>query len=66
MRPAGSAPDTPGWRVRVFANRYPAVEHLDALVAARDARAHIFTAVAASGAHEVIVNSPRAVEASPR
>ena len=62
IRPAGSAPDTPGWRVRVFPNRYPALE-MDGLVAARDANAHIFTALPGSGAHEVIVNSPKPVDA---
>jgi UDPglucose--hexose-1-phosphate uridylyltransferase len=62
VRPTGSAPDTPGWRVRVFPNRYPALE-MDGLVAARDANAHIFTSLPATGAHEVIVNSPRPVEA---
>jgi UDPglucose--hexose-1-phosphate uridylyltransferase len=62
VRPTGSTPDTPGWRVRVFPNRYPALE-MDGLVAARDANAHIFTSLPATGAHEVIVNSPRAVDA---
>lgn len=62
IRPPGSAPDTPGWRVRVFPNRYPALE-MDGLVAARDANAHIFTAFPGSGAHEVIVNSPKPVDA---
>jgi UDPglucose--hexose-1-phosphate uridylyltransferase len=62
VRPTGSAPDTPGWRVRVFPNRYPALE-TDGLVAARDANAHIFTSLPGTGAHEVIVNSPRAVDA---
>jgi UDPglucose--hexose-1-phosphate uridylyltransferase len=62
IRPDGGPPDTPGWRVRVFPNRYPALE-MDGLVAARDANPHIFTALSASGAHEVIVNSPRPVHA---
>ncbi len=62
LRPDGSEPDTPGWRVRVFPNRYPALEP-DGEAVARDANARIFTALAGSGAHEVIVNSPRAVEA---
>ena len=44
VRPDGSAPDTPGWRVRVFPNRYPALEP-DGSVSARDANAHIFTAL---------------------
>jgi UDPglucose--hexose-1-phosphate uridylyltransferase len=62
IRDAGSAPDTPGWRVRVFANRYPALEP-GGPAQARDANAHMFTALAATGAHEVIVNSPRALTA---
>ncbi len=61
VRPDGGAPDTPGWLVRVFQNRYPALEG-EALVVARDARAQIFTSSPGSGAHEVIVNSARAVE----
>ena len=44
IRPPGSAPDTPGWRVRVFPNRYPALEG-EGSVVARDANAHVFTAL---------------------
>ena len=44
VRPQGSPPDTPGWRVRVFPNRYPALE-MDGSVAARDANPDIFTAL---------------------
>jgi UDPglucose--hexose-1-phosphate uridylyltransferase len=62
VRPDGSEPDAPGWLVRVFPNRYPALEP-DSPVAARDAKGHIFTALAGTGAHEVIVNSPRNVVA---
>jgi UDPglucose--hexose-1-phosphate uridylyltransferase len=61
VRPGPSAADTPGWQVRVFANRYPALEG-EALVVARDARGQILTASSGSGTHEVIVNSARAVE----
>jgi UDPglucose--hexose-1-phosphate uridylyltransferase len=61
VRPDGSAADTPGWLVRVFRNRYPALEG-EASVVAPDARAQIFTASSGSGAHEVIVNSARAVD----
>jgi UDPglucose--hexose-1-phosphate uridylyltransferase len=61
-RPPGSAPDTPGWSVRVFANRFPALEP-GAPGPPRDANARIFTALAAQGAHELIVNSPREVTA---
>jgi UDPglucose--hexose-1-phosphate uridylyltransferase len=62
LRPDASAPDTPGWQVRVFANRYPALEP-DAAATAPDAKPQIFTALAGTGAHEVIVNSPRPLEA---
>jgi UDPglucose--hexose-1-phosphate uridylyltransferase len=62
VREQGSAPDTPGWRVRVFPNRFPALDG-EGLVAGRDANARIFSTLAAHGAHEVIVNSPRAVAA---
>ena len=60
VRPDGSAPDTPGWLVRVVPNRFPALDGATDPVA-RDANARLFTAVAAAGSHEVIVNSPRAV-----
>ncbi|MGA2006462.1 MAG: hypothetical protein ABSH27_02745 [Solirubrobacteraceae bacterium] len=62
VRPGGGEPNTPGWLVRVFANRYPALAG-EPPALARDAKANLFTALAGSGAHEVIVNSPRAVEA---
>jgi UDPglucose--hexose-1-phosphate uridylyltransferase len=61
VRPGASAADTPGWQVRVFGNRYPALGG-EAPVVARDGRGQIFTASSGSGAHEVIVNSARAVE----
>jgi UDPglucose--hexose-1-phosphate uridylyltransferase len=62
LRPQGGEPDTPGWQVRVFANRYPAVAG-DPGPLTHDAKATLFTALAGSGAHEVIVNSPRPVDA---
>jgi UDPglucose--hexose-1-phosphate uridylyltransferase len=57
LRPAGGAADTPGWTVRAFPNRYPALTP-DAPAPAADAQPHLFTALASRGAHEVIVNSP--------
>ncbi len=60
LRPDGSAPDTPGWQVRVIPNLYPAVTP-DADVPARSHNQDLFHAEAASGHHEVIVNSPRPV-----
>ena len=62
VRPDASLANTPGWQVRVFANRYPALQG-DPVPGAREAGSQLFTALAASGAHEVIVNSSRAVSA---
>ncbi|HEU4975334.1 MAG TPA: hypothetical protein VFT50_09615 [Baekduia sp.] len=60
LRPDGSAPDTPGWTVRVVPNRWPAL-----VDGAEDPpRSHdpdLFTATGARGAHEVIINAPDAV-----
>ncbi len=57
VRPGGGAPDTPGWTVRVVPNLYPALDP-----ASPDPEPHanrdLFTATAARGAHEVIVNAP--------
>jgi len=53
----GSAPDTPGWRVRVFPNRYPALEP-DASDPPPSGVPDLFWSGAARGAHEVIVNAP--------
>lgn len=60
VRPAGGDPDTPGWSVRVVPNLYPAVSP-DAPAPARSHNEDLFYAQAASGHHEVIVNSPRPV-----
>lgn len=60
LRPDGSAPDTPGWLVRVVPNLYPALR-ADAVVPPREARVDLFTSAAAEGAHEVIVNTPEPV-----
>ncbi len=60
LRPGDSAPDTPGWQVRVVPNLYPAVA-ADAQQPPREARVDLFTATAGSGHHEVIVNTPRPV-----
>jgi UDPglucose--hexose-1-phosphate uridylyltransferase len=60
--PADRAPDGRGWGVRVVANKYPALTP----GAADDppgpsARPELFTALPATGAHEVIITSPRPV-----
>jgi UDPglucose--hexose-1-phosphate uridylyltransferase len=60
LRPDGGAPDGPGWLVRAVPNLYPALvaEPRDP---EPDAHPDLFTAQAASGAHEVIVNAPEPV-----
>ena len=63
QRPGGGPPDSPGWRVRVVPNLYPA---LDAAAAGAKALApadesDLFTALPATGAHEVIINGPQSV-----
>ena len=65
VRPNGSAPDGPGWRVRVVPNLYPALagdaaEVPDPLASGRG-EPELFAARPASGAHEVIINNPRPV-----
>jgi UDPglucose--hexose-1-phosphate uridylyltransferase len=60
VRPDGGAPDTPGWTVRAVPNLYPALEP-GAQAPAREANPDLFTALGASGAHEVIVNAPQPV-----
>jgi UDPglucose--hexose-1-phosphate uridylyltransferase len=57
VRPGGGPPDTPGWRVRVVPNLYPALAP-DAPVPAPEANPDLFAAQPATGAHEVIVNAP--------
>jgi UDPglucose--hexose-1-phosphate uridylyltransferase len=70
-RPDGSAPDTPGWRVRAVPNKYPALDQSypqemaesgmkDPLGATRG-MPQLLTTAPAAGMHEVIVNSPRPV-----
>ena len=48
------------WRVRAFANKYPALIG-DAQVPERDAHPDLYTARPAAGAHEVIVNAAEPV-----
>lgn len=71
LRPDGSAPDGPGWRVRVVPNAFPALGDedgegdegggatavVDPLGGGRG-QPELFAARPAIGAHEVIVNSP--------
>jgi UDPglucose--hexose-1-phosphate uridylyltransferase len=60
VRPGGGPPNTPGWTVRVVPNLYPALTK-DAEAPPRHANPDLFWAGPASGAHEVIVNSPAPV-----
>jgi len=60
VRPHGGEPNTPGWTVRVVPNLYPALSS-DSPTPAPDAQADLFSARAARGAHEVIVNAPEPV-----
>jgi UDPglucose--hexose-1-phosphate uridylyltransferase len=60
VRPDGSAPDTPGWLVRVVPNKFPALDPASP-EPPRFANAELFRAVPARGAHEVVVNAPVAV-----
>jgi UDPglucose--hexose-1-phosphate uridylyltransferase len=62
LRENGSAPDTPGWKVRVVPNLYPALSP-DCDVPEPDPAPDLFTAEPARGAHEVIVNAPQSVTA---
>jgi UDPglucose--hexose-1-phosphate uridylyltransferase len=57
VRPNGGGPDSPGWTVRVVPNLYPALEP-DAPDPEPHANPDLYTAQAAAGHHEVIVNAP--------
>ena len=60
LRANGGLPDTPGWQVRVVPNLYPALEP-DSPTPPRHANQQLFWSGPATGAHEVIINSPRPV-----
>ena len=57
---SGSTADSAGWSVRVVPNLYPALGG-DSPTPPADAQSDLFYAMAASGAHEVIVNAPESV-----
>jgi UDPglucose--hexose-1-phosphate uridylyltransferase len=74
VRPGGGPANSPGWTVRVVPNLYPALTPADPDDAPGDragqaelpaeparGRPELFTALAATGAHEVIVNGPQSV-----
>jgi UDPglucose--hexose-1-phosphate uridylyltransferase len=60
VRPGGGPADGPGWRVRVVPNRYPALDPGSPAPESQD-NPELFTAVAATGVHEVVVNAPDCV-----
>lgn len=61
-RPAGTAPDSPGWSLRVFPNLYPALraEESEPPGGRRDSPRinPLFRSAAGTGAHEIIAYSP--------
>jgi len=58
-RDAGTAPDTPGWRVRVVPNKFPVLRVEGDL----DKRAHgMYDRMRGIGAHEVFVETPEHLE----
>jgi UDPglucose--hexose-1-phosphate uridylyltransferase len=56
LRRDGSAPDTPGWSVRVVPNKYPALSPADPPTRSTDGA--LFQALGGHGAHEVVIESP--------
>ena len=60
-RPAVGAADGPGWLTRVVPNRFPLVA-ADTPDAEPEALPELFGASAARGAHEVVIQSPAAVQ----
>lgn len=55
LRPGGGPADSPGWRIRVVPNKFPAVE----LAGTFDPRQNgAYQSLAGIGAHEVIVEAP--------
>jgi UDPglucose--hexose-1-phosphate uridylyltransferase len=66
LRENGSAPDGPGWRVRVVPNLYPALSGpaeesvADPLGSGRG-EVNLFASRPATGAHEVVINGPQPV-----
>ena len=63
VRPGSDVPDSPGWRVRVVPNLYPALAPAGAGAdgTEEDGAAELFRSLPATGVHEVIVNAPQPV-----
>ena len=57
VRPNGGGANSPGWKVRVVPNLYPALND-SSPSPGRDPNQDLFWAAAATGAHEVIINAP--------
>jgi galactose-1-phosphate uridylyltransferase, family 1 len=55
VRPNGSKPNSPGWKVRVVPNKFPALQIEDS---AFRYGTGIFDVVSGAGAHEVIIETP--------
>jgi UDPglucose--hexose-1-phosphate uridylyltransferase len=60
VRPDGGAANSDGWTVRVVPNLYPALAD-DETAPPAQAHPDLFTAMPATGAHEVIINGPQPV-----
>ncbi len=60
VRPGGGAPDSPGWTVRVLPGD-PAALDPDSAAPDAEGQSGLYTAISATGAHEVIVNTARCV-----
>jgi len=55
FREPGTEPNTPGWRVRVVPNKFPALRIEDQLVRRGEG---VFDKMSGTGAHEVVIESP--------
>jgi len=55
-RKEGTGPDEPGWRIRVFPNKYPALQKTQKLI---KKNMGIYDVRSGIGSHEVIVETPR-------
>ena len=60
VRPDGGSPNSPGWKVRVVPNLYPALSEGGG-PAERDANPDLFRSAPADGSHEVVINAPDSV-----
>ena len=55
LRPPDTAPDTPGWRVRVVPNKFPALERGEPPSPHRNV---LFPSLPGVGVHEVVIENP--------